>query len=589
MRLFSIMIVFLFLHAAIAHAADINPKSVDSITARVVQSGSITINGRITTLNLTLYIPQDGIQSISVYSDNWKYAQDSFGNRQVVIEWSEPEGVLLYRIETTVKNSASYLYSDSNTGYDEAFLKETPQIVFNDEMRKIAYPYERSMKRAVELSSWVNSYLTYDSSYADRRLPSDKVLLERRGVCVEHANLLTSLLRISGIPTKYITGYSYSNIDKKFIGHAWVEVLSGEGEWVGIDPTWNEAGYIDAMHIKTAEMLDENQTELLSYKGSGKVNWTRDSEEIELLDYNEKNPVEILADDSTFYNNGYGFVKARFTSSCMLMDVTAKSCVDDRGSDVFDIYEKERKIWNCGERYIYWFFRPRAIGENILYTCPVSLFDQTGAKTSIDIGIRDRKNVDDVFISGPDSVGIGQEFELSSSREYGFIFYSSTLGERQQNAKWQLSLARPGIYNFYLYSGGALAKKEVQVLETVEFSISAEIPKNVTLGSSFLFPISVKNLESKEKTGRIRVEFDGKMFESDFSISPGSSYRTVFNLTAGGIGTKVVSVSAMGNSVATYSGQILVYQHKERTFFDSIAEFFAGLFNAIGDFFDSIF
>ena len=130
-------------------------------------------------------------------------------------------------------------------GFDATYLKENDQVRFTPELRKTAFPFERSLKRAAELAIWVNNYIYYDLGLVGELKPSDWVYENRRGVCVEYANLLSALLKISGIPTRYVVGYAYSSVESKLIGHAWVEILASDGSWIPLDPTWLEAGYLD--------------------------------------------------------------------------------------------------------------------------------------------------------------------------------------------------------------------------------------------------------------------------------------------------------------------------------------------------------
>lgn len=53
-----------------------------------------------------------------------------------------------------------------------------------------------------------------------------------QGVCQDEAHIMLSLLRMKGIPCRYVMGYMLGEGST----HAWVEVLHGE-EWVGMDPT----------------------------------------------------------------------------------------------------------------------------------------------------------------------------------------------------------------------------------------------------------------------------------------------------------------------------------------------------------------
>ena len=63
----------------------------------------------------------------------------------------------------------------------------------------------------------------------------------RKGVCQDIAHLTVGLLRASGIPARYVSGYLHPKVEAE-VGetvdgqsHAWVEWWAGE--WTGFDPT----------------------------------------------------------------------------------------------------------------------------------------------------------------------------------------------------------------------------------------------------------------------------------------------------------------------------------------------------------------
>ena len=64
--------------------------------------------------------------------------------------------------------------------------------------------------------------------------PSIDNIIERgKGICIDQASLMASILRYKDIPTKIAIGYN--DIHEY---HAWVEVLV-DGEWLMYDPTNN--------------------------------------------------------------------------------------------------------------------------------------------------------------------------------------------------------------------------------------------------------------------------------------------------------------------------------------------------------------
>ena len=77
---------------------------------------------------------------------------------------------------------------------------------------------------------------TYDSTTED-------FLKIGAGVCQDFAHLMVGLLRLRGIPCRYVSGYLHVEQKKKepSQSHAWVEFHSPSAGWVAFDPTHNRA------------------------------------------------------------------------------------------------------------------------------------------------------------------------------------------------------------------------------------------------------------------------------------------------------------------------------------------------------------
>lgn len=67
----------------------------------------------------------------------------------------------------------------------------------------------------------------------------------REGVCQDYAHVMLSLLRMEGIPARYVTGMMIG----EGASHAWVEALCN-GYWYGFDPT-NDL-LVDDQYIRVA-------------------------------------------------------------------------------------------------------------------------------------------------------------------------------------------------------------------------------------------------------------------------------------------------------------------------------------------------
>lgn len=100
-------------------------------------------------------------------------------------------------------------------------------------------------ERAHALTRFVNGYLRYEEEASRHVL----ALLEQpAGDCSEYADLLTTLARSLGIPSRTVFGLAYADgPPPSFRYHAWNELLV-EGEWLVLDPTWNQLR-VDATHI----------------------------------------------------------------------------------------------------------------------------------------------------------------------------------------------------------------------------------------------------------------------------------------------------------------------------------------------------
>jgi len=559
---------------------NINPKQIDYMKVKIIQSGYITASGAVKSASVILSMPQEGVESRNVASSasgfSWKAVKNKFGNDQISLEWTNPSGKVDYIVETAVVSNAKGVASEKRLSSNPEYLKENKQIIFTDDMRKIAFPYENSLRKAAELTIFVNNYVDYDLDLAGQLKPSDWVLANRRGVCVEYANLLSSLLKISGIPNRYIVGYAYSSVQNKLIGHTWVEVLAADGTWIPFDPTWLQGGYIDATHIKTANGIDANQTELLTYFGPGSVSWQRDEDNVEIIDYRLRNITTISLETPGVTFDESGFIKASVgTQSCTITEIEALSCAGSDNKSLVNVYDSKRQLWQCGAEDIYWFFPPRELDDHFIYSCPMTVFDQSGASSRSVVRIKGQSMPSDVSISGPDVVSLNEMFTLSAESGNDFIFYSPNL-TRHNDKTWQLSLAKPGVYKFYLYSDGALAQKSVSVIEKKEFDISVVLPESVSIGSTFIVNVTVRNLENRIKQATVSAELDGKS-EQSIAFQPSETRALRFNLSAE-TGKSSVVVLVLSDSAASYTASIDVQQAGKKGFLDAVVDFFAGAF-----------
>lgn len=105
----------------------------------------------------------------------------------------------------------------------------------------------RAAARVVRLSAWLDRHFRYDLEVPQESEvdPLRTFLRVRRGHCEYFASLSALLLRRSGIPARYATGFSdpeagsdgRSWVYRQGGAHAWVEWKPPDGNWQVFDPT----------------------------------------------------------------------------------------------------------------------------------------------------------------------------------------------------------------------------------------------------------------------------------------------------------------------------------------------------------------
>ncbi len=81
-------------------------------------------------------------------------------------------------------------------------------------------------------AAWVEDHITHKNMEQGYASALD-VYRTRTGDCTEHSLLTTAILRAAGIPARPVVGLAYSERDKAFVGHMWVEAYVDE--WRTLD------------------------------------------------------------------------------------------------------------------------------------------------------------------------------------------------------------------------------------------------------------------------------------------------------------------------------------------------------------------
>ncbi len=124
------------------------------------------------------------------------------------------------------------------------FLTPTSYVPDNPELQELAEQFmalSSPTKAVVQICDFLRSELDYVPGSTSVTTAADTAWTQRSGVCQDFAHLALAVLRMLGIPGRYVSGYLFP-LDDATVGqaregasHAWIEVWLGG--WYPVDPT----------------------------------------------------------------------------------------------------------------------------------------------------------------------------------------------------------------------------------------------------------------------------------------------------------------------------------------------------------------
>ncbi len=168
---------------------------------------------------------------------DYSFAEDSFGNRKLYGCVLEPHDHFVFQATGAVEIT--------QTDYEEEVLEETLGIFLTPHGKCIPGPQIQAYYQALDLAGCQNQYdiclalmhrLHQDFAYlpgaTQVQTTAEEALCLGKGVCQDYAHIYVTLLRLAGIPARYVCGL----IVGEGASHAWVEAACG-GRWLAFDPT----------------------------------------------------------------------------------------------------------------------------------------------------------------------------------------------------------------------------------------------------------------------------------------------------------------------------------------------------------------
>jgi transglutaminase-like putative cysteine protease len=185
---------------------------------------------------------------------------DSFRNRVHAISVHPPHEELTIVAISVVERAAprpgtplrvpfgEFLAEDAARSAEHyEFLNPSHFVPFSDRLRKFFWsarpaPTETVLEYTMRIVRYVRDQFEYEKEKTHVHSSVDDILAAGGGVCQDFAHLTIGLLRLAGLPARYVSGYLAPRAglpveDAEQASHAWIEVLLPGTGWTGFDPT----------------------------------------------------------------------------------------------------------------------------------------------------------------------------------------------------------------------------------------------------------------------------------------------------------------------------------------------------------------
>ena len=174
--------------------------------------------------------------------------------------------------DIAIEEQWSHLYQIRHVVPYLDFLKQE-NFVALDEVKKIAdagfYKSVSVYVAVQQLNTYVYQNFKYIQGITSVETTLDEIWKLRAGVCQDFAHILMVMLRLLGIPERYVSGYVCPH-DNDLRGegatHAWVEAYIPFYGWLGLDPTNN--CIVNDRHVRLA--IGRNFSDCSPVKGTYK-------------------------------------------------------------------------------------------------------------------------------------------------------------------------------------------------------------------------------------------------------------------------------------------------------------------------------
>ena len=196
--------------------------------------------------------------------DKWKISTpikasnsiDTFGNVCSVFVQETPYTSMMLEAEGEVHTQDAFEFIDDAKAVSPYYLLQQTNLTEpTDAMLEYfsySLPKENSVDQVLKLAEAVQGLIVYTPGQTNFATTAAQSFTMKSGVCQDHAHIMLSLCRASGIPARYVSGYFFAEDSPNLASHAWIDFCADIDKrlWLSIDIT--NACFTDARHVRLA-------------------------------------------------------------------------------------------------------------------------------------------------------------------------------------------------------------------------------------------------------------------------------------------------------------------------------------------------
>lgn len=181
--------------------------------------------------------------------------RDPYGNILHVLTMDEPHESIVIgaRGQVDIDESSDAEHESQSPLPFLRFTRLTEADAALRDFASVQCATRRDRNALIDLMHGLNDHISYLPGITEVETSAAEAFAGRQGVCQDHAHAFIACARSLGIPTRYVSGYLFTDTRDHLASHAWAEAWL-DGAWYSFDVTNCLAR--PERHLKLAVGLD---------------------------------------------------------------------------------------------------------------------------------------------------------------------------------------------------------------------------------------------------------------------------------------------------------------------------------------------